>query len=217
MEFLIIIPIALYMLVFIPAFMFTWEGSVFDGIGCYGWLCMLIGFPGALLALFIKLAIKLFKLPAETRNRREQQIREQQLAQEERRLEEQERLKQQEYQISLEQKRNSIYPNSPITKEIVDMITANNLLPYSVEVKGTGVIACFEGFTKQYVFKSHSLPDMDRNEQQIFADVLVDKLNRQYTVRELTKYHSFMHSDGTPGGWTEHISFLLERKITRSF
>ena len=134
MEFLIIIPIALYMLVFIPAFMFTWEGSVFDGIGCYGWLCMLIGFPGALLALFIKLAIKLFKLPAETRNRREQQIREQQLAQEERRLEEQARLKQQEYQISLEQKRNSIYPNSPITKEIVDMITANTLLPYSVEV-----------------------------------------------------------------------------------
>ena len=62
MEFLLIIPIGLYMLVFIPAFMFTWEGSVFEGIGCYGWFCMLVGFPGALLALLIKGIIKLFKL-----------------------------------------------------------------------------------------------------------------------------------------------------------
>ena len=63
MGLLIIILIGLYMLVFIPAFMFTWEGSVFDGIGCYGWFCMAAGFPGALLALLIKGIIALFQLP----------------------------------------------------------------------------------------------------------------------------------------------------------
>lgn len=65
MEFLIIIPIALYMLVLIPAFMFTWEGSVFEGIGCCGWLCVILGFPGALLALVIKLVVKMVKYPIE--------------------------------------------------------------------------------------------------------------------------------------------------------
>ena len=50
MGFLIIF----YLLVLIVAFMFTWEGSVDRYLGCSGWLCVILGFPGALLALLIK-------------------------------------------------------------------------------------------------------------------------------------------------------------------
>ena len=54
---IIVVLFVVYLLFLIPACMFTWEGSTFDGIGCYGWVCMIVGFPGVIIALIAK-AIK---------------------------------------------------------------------------------------------------------------------------------------------------------------
>ena len=217
MEFLLIIPIGLYMLVFIPAFMFTWEGSVFEGIGCYGWFCMLVGFPGAILALLIKGVIKLFKLPGELKAEEERQRRAQQQAIEQRKREEQEAHNKRKYQNALIEKRDKIYPNSPVTKEIVGIITQGNELPHSIELNSMGLTFYFENSTKSYVYRSHGLPDMDQNEEKIFANVLNQKLNNRYTITEMTKYHSFKHSDGTLDGYTMHIGTKMLLKTTRTF
>lgn len=217
MEFLLIIPIGLYMLVFIPAFMFTWEGSVFEGIGCYGWFCMLVGFPGALLALLIKGIIKLFKLPGELKAEEERQRRAQQQAVEQRRREEQEAKNKRIYQDSLIEKRDKIYPNSPVTREIVEIITQGKELPHSIELNNTGLTFYFENSTKSYVYRTHGLPDMDQNEERIFADVLNQKLSNRYSITEMTKYHSFKHSDGTLDGYTMHIGTKMLLKTTRTF
>lgn len=217
MEFLLIIPIGLYMLVFIPAFMFTWEGSVFEGIGCYGWFCMLVGFPGALLALLIKGIIKLFKLPGELKAEEERQKRAQQQAVEQRRREEQEAKNKRIYQDSLIEKRDKIYPNSPVTREIVEIITQGKELPHSIELNNAGLTFYFENFTKSYVYRTHGLPDMDQNEEKIFADVLNQKLSNRYSVTEMTKYHSFKHSDGTLDGYTMHVGTKMLLKTTRTF
>lgn len=217
MEFLLIIPIGLYMLVFIPAFMFTWEGSVFNGIGCYGWFCMLLGFPGALLAWLIKGIIKLFKLPGEIKAEEEHQRCAQQQALEQRRREEQEAKNKRIYQDSLIEKRDKIYPNSPVTREIVEIITQGKELPHSIELNNTGLTFYFENSTKSYVYRTHGLPDMDQNEEKIFADVLNQKLSSRYSVTEMTKYHSFKHSDGTLDGYTMHIGTKMLLKTTRTF
>lgn len=217
MEFLLIIPIGLYMLVFIPAFMFTWEGSVFNGIGCYGWFCMLLGFPGALLALLIKGIIKLFKLPGEIKAEEEHQRCAQQQALEQRRREEKEANDKRLYQNSLIEKRDKIYPNSPVTKEIVEIMMRGGELPYSIELNNTGLTFYFENSTKSYVYRSHGLPDMDQNEEKIFAGVLNQKLSNRYSITELTKYHSFKHSDGTLDGYTVHIGTKMVLKTTRTF
>lgn len=58
MDFLIIVPLALYMLFVIPAFMFMWEDATLKGIGCSGLLCVIVGFPGTLLALILKPIVK---------------------------------------------------------------------------------------------------------------------------------------------------------------
>ena len=55
---ILIVSIA-YSVVLIPSFMFAWEGDLY-GIGLSGWFCLLVGFPGALLALLIKLLIRVF-------------------------------------------------------------------------------------------------------------------------------------------------------------
>lgn len=205
------------MLVFIPAFMFTWEGSVFEGIGCYGWFCMLVGFPGALLALLIKGIIKLFKLPGELKAEEERQRRAQQQAVEQRRREEQEAKNKRIYQDSLIEKRDKIYPNSPVTREIVEIITQGKELPHSIELNNTGLTFYFENSTKSYVYRTHGLPDMDQNEERIFADVLNQKLSNRYSITEMTKYHSFKHSDGTLDGYTMHIGTKMLLKTTRTF
>lgn len=217
MEFLLIIPIVLYMLVFIPAFMFTWEGSVFGGIGCYGWFCMLVGFPGALLALLIKGIIKLFKIPGELKAEEERQRRAQQQVVEQRRREEQEAKNKRIYQDSLIEKRDKIYPNSPVTREIVEIITQGKELPHSIELNNAGLTFYFENSTKSYVYRTHGLPDMDQNEEKIFADVLNQKLSNRYSITEMTKYHSFKHSDGTLDGYTMHIGTKMLLKTTRTF
>lgn len=205
------------MLVFIPAFMFTWEGSVFEGIGCYGWFCMLVGFPGALLALLIKGIIKLFKLPGELKAEEERQKRAQQQAVEQRRREEQEAKNKRIYQDSLIEKRDKIYPNSPVTREIVEIITQGKELPHSIELNNAGLTFYFENSTKSYVYRTHGLPDMDQNEEKIFADVLNQKLSNRYSVTEMTKYHSFKHSDGTLDGYTMHMGTKMLLKTTRTF
>ena len=58
----IIIGLIYIVLFCFPAFMFVWEGSESysisgyfspkaDGIGCYGWICIIVGFPGAIIGL----------------------------------------------------------------------------------------------------------------------------------------------------------------------
>lgn len=205
------------MLFFIPAFMFTWEGSVFDGIGCSGWFCMLLGFPGALLALIIKGIIKLFKLPGEMKAEKEHQRRAQQQALEQRKYEEKEANDKRIYQNSLVEKKDKIYQNSPVTREIVQIITQNSELPYSIELNNTGLTFYFEDLTKSYVYRSHGLPDMDQNEEKIFADVLNQKLDSRYSITEMTKYHLFQYSDGTHDGYTMHIGTKMILKTTRTF
>ena len=217
MEFLLIIPIGIYMIFLIPAFMFTWEGSVFEGIGCYGWVCMFIGFPGAILALIIKGVIKLINLPEEKKAEEERRIRQRQQEEEERKYQEQAAAEQKVYQDSLVEKRNKIYPNSPITAEIVKIITQSRELPYSIELNKTGLTFYYENGTKSYVFRAHGLPNMDRNEEEIFANVLNQKLNNRYLISEITKYDSFPHGDGTFGGCTIHLGTRMELKVTRNF
>lgn len=217
MEFLLVIPIGFYLLFLIPAFMFTWEGSVFDGIGCYGWICMFVGFPGALLALIIKCIIGLVKIPGEMKRAQERRIREQKKRNQQRIREEQEAIRLKEYNKSLSEKREKIYPNSPVTREIVEIITKKKELPYSIEINNAGLTFRFENMVQSYVFRAHGLPDMDQNEEMIFAEVLNKKLNNQYLVNEMEKYHSFTHSDGTLGGYKMHIGTKMELKVTRTF
>ena len=225
MEFLLIIPIGFYMLFVIPAFMFTWEGlsdlhydpGYFFHIGCFGWVCMIIGFPGAMIALFIKGIIKLFKLPGEMKEKQEREERERQNAIEQGKRAEQAKREEIAYQKSLAEKRDRIYPNSPVTKEIVEIITKGNELPYRIELDYNGLNFLFENKKQAYVFRSHGLPGMDRNEQTIFANVLNQKLNGRYSISENTKYNSFTHSDGTVDGYTTHVGTIMELKVTRTF
>lgn len=217
MEFLLIIPIGLYMLFFIPAFMFTWEGSVFEGIGCYGWVCMIIGFPGAVLALLIKGVFALFKLPGQIKAEKEQQIRIQQAVLEEQKLRQQQINNEKAYKEHLNKVKNVTYPNSKYTKEIVDIITAKGECPYSIEVKSNGLTIRFENFTQNYIFRAHQLPDMDENEEKIFAEVLNDKLNNKYCLSEMVEVHNFKHSDGTYGDYTTHSGTRMSLKVTKSF
>lgn len=213
MGILLIIPIGLYMLVFIPAFMFTWEGSVFNGIGAYGWFCMFVGFPGAVVALLLKGIVKLIKLPWELKAKKERQRRSLQLELEQRRREEEKARKEK----ALIEKATKKYSNSPLTKEIVEIIPQGNELPYSIELKSTGMTFYFENSTRSYVFRSHELPDMDEIEEKVFAGVLNQKFGNRYSITEETKLESFQHSDGTIVGFTKHICTKMLRKSTRTF
>lgn len=217
MEFLIIIPIILYMFVLVPAFMFTWEGSVFEGIGCYGWFCMFVGFPGALLALLIKGIIKLFKLPGEIREKEESERRKNQEFLERCKQEKEEEERQLKYERSLIDKKENVFPNSPATKDIINIITGSGVLPYLVELKNNGATIYFENSTKTYIYASHGFPNMDQNEEEIFANVLNNKLDNRYSISEEKEYHSFKYSDGTPGVNSTHISYKMNLIATREF
>lgn len=214
MKFLLIIPVGTYILVLFSAFMLTWEGL--KGIDCFGWLCVFVGFPGVILALLIKGIIKLFKLPREIKAQEERQKRAQQQAIEQRKREEQEENIRMVYQSALVKKRNEIYPNSPVTKEIVGIIVHDNELPHSIELNSTGLTFYFENATKSYVYRTHGLPDMDENEEKIFADVLNQKLSNRYSVTEMTECYSFKDGDDT-FVYTTHTGTKMLLKTTRTF
>lgn len=224
MAVLIIILIGIYMFFLIPAFMFTWEGlsdfeepSYFLSIGCSGLLCMLIGFPGVIIALLIKGIIKLINLPKEREEHKKRLEYIQRQQEEQRRNKEQEALRKKEYQESLDKKRKYIYPNSPVTREIVTIVTRNHSFPYSIEITAKRLVFYFENNTQSYVFQAHKLPNMDENEERIFAEVLNQKLDNQYHISNMTDCRNIKYGDGTDGVYSVHIGTKMSLKVTRSF
>lgn len=215
MEILIVIFLILWVVFFcLPAFMLLWESAGFFEMGCYGWLCIIVGFPGALLALLIK---TVFVLPKEQKAQRERWLLEQERLNEQRNREELERNKQAQYQRDLEEKRNRIYPNSPITMEIVGIMSQNSRLPYAVDINYEGLTFYFENSTLRYIFRAHGLSNMDENEQQVFAEVLNQRLQRRYAIRKMTKLHSFNYSNGELGAITVYLGVKMELIPTNSF
>ena len=212
-----IIFIIINLFFIVQAFRSVWNSFNGEKIGLFGWICIFIGMTGALLAVLIKGVMKLFKIPKDIISKRAYRIYAQEQEQEKQQREKQEEERQREYQKSLLEKRESIYPNSPYTKEIIEIITRNNELPYAIEINNQGLTFYFENDKKSYVFAAHELPDMDQSEEKIFADVLNQKLNNKYTIEEVTKYHSFTHSDGTLDGFSIHVATKMKRKVTKTF
>lgn len=203
---------AIYLLFLIPAFMFTWEGDL-NGIGCSGWICMIIGFPGVVIALIIRG----IKGGIDYRNKKaydkkfseESRVREDQDKQH---LEKNETAQQEQLK-----KLRDIYQNSPITEEIKERILRNGMLPYLIEITNKGLMMKYENDSDNYIFRSNGLADLNRDEYVVLAEVLNDKLSNKYTCNENTKVHYFTYADGERGSWTEYTGVIMELKITRKF
>lgn len=213
--------IILYAVVFcLPAFIITlMEDSIFDFMEMA--FFTLIGFPGTALAIIVRLIIGLCKgtykiLEDQRREAEIQEYAQKRAIQEEqqRRTSEAERKR---YEAELQNKRYNIFPNSRVIKELLELIRQVNCYPYEIEIKSNGVWYSFEGFAKEYIFRAHNSPDLNSDEEKIFASVLNEKLGNRYTIKEESKIHSFTHYDGEPGFTTVHISTKLLLKVTGSF
>lgn len=202
----------------IASFMFTWQED--NGwIGCSGLICTIIGFPGAILALLIKILIELFKSQMERKRYKkvdDQTIFKWQQIEEQNRKNKED--KERAHQKVLRETREKMH-NSPITKEIVEFILRDEEFPFSIEVKNDRLTLNYENSTKSYIFRTHGLPNMDQDEADIFAEVLNQKLNNKYIVhKSFDKPIEKYFEDGvfrTIG--YEHIGTTLELKITRTF
>ena len=138
----------------IPAFMFTWEGSTFDGIGCYGWVCMIVGFPGVIIALIAK-AIK-------NSYEKKQDI-----------------IRNREYEKENEEKKRRIkiknlenkFNNGDLVREVFQRICLNkNEKPYKIEIKTDCIIIYYENSTDNFVYASHGFPNFEINDaDEIFC------------------------------------------------
>lgn len=206
---LVIVSFIIYLVFLIPAFMFTWEEE-YSGIGCYGCFCLIIGFPGAILALIIK-AIK----------KKANIAREKNYAEERRKKHEKERyereLKEREYKAKISKLRE-LFHNSEITKEIKQRILKNEKYPYLIDVSVERVIMKYENFTDNYVLNANGFPNLNHIDECIaLAEVLNENLYDRYTYRKNEKVHEITYSDGEHGCWVENISVVMNLKPTRSF
>lgn len=215
------IVITIYaILLCLPAAILTWFSFEEGVMGCGAIAVQVLGLPGTILIALVRLIMYLFKLPKEIKRRKEQEEREKQVAEERIRHQKQEENRQKAYQAELDKKRKIIYPNSPVTREIVNLITNGNEYPYSIEINHSGLTFHFENRTSSYILRSHGLPNFDLNEERIFAEVLNAKLSYKYTIRDNSKdsFHQYGDAfDGFVDVISTHISTIMELKISRSF
>lgn len=212
-----VVLFVLYLLFLIPAFMFTWEGSVFDGIGCYGWVCMIVGFPGALIALIAKTIKESYK-------KKQQKIRNIEYEKEKAIRDEQTRIQKDREEKEHRTKINELerkFSNGDLVKEVFQRISRHiNEKPYKIEIKTDCITIYYENSTDNFVYASHGFPNFAFNDDGslfAFANVLNFKLGNKYANNYNSKYHPFNHSDGTPGGWSEYIGRTLTLQSNRSF
>lgn len=159
-------------------------------------------------------------LPEDIKVKKEQEESEKRVAEAKIKHQKQEEERRKAYQAELDKKREIIYPNSPVTREIVNLITRGNEYPYSIEINHSGLTFHFENRTSSYVLRSHGLPDFDLDEERIFAEVLNAKLSYKYTIRDNKKdsFHQYGDAfDGFVDVISTHISTIMELKISRSF
>ena len=74
--------------------------------------------------------------------------------------------------------------NSSITKEIVEFILREENMPYAIKVDSFGLKLHYEDLTKSYIFRSHELPNLNKEEEVTFAYILNEKLNNKYIVSD---------------------------------
>lgn len=106
------------------------------------------------------------------------------------------------------------YSYSPETQRIIEIIKQGNKLPYKILFKSDRITIFYENGMDEFVFRAHQLSDMNEENSEIFAKVINQKLGSVYDFSEESRFHV---TDNSFGGWTEHIGFKLELKITRSF
>lgn len=149
-------------------------------------------------------------------NKKEEKLKEQEAQQRiiaERKRKEQEEAKQKAYRDSLVKK----YSNSSVTKEILEMVKSDDSLPFTIEIQSDRITFSYENRTNAYVFKARGLPNLIQEDEKVFADVLNQKLDNKYSVRENTKLYTGEYSDGEKYYNSIYISTILELKTTRTF
>ncbi|MBQ0083485.1 MAG: hypothetical protein KBS52_01805 [Clostridiales bacterium] len=146
MEIIVGILIVLYLIFFcFPAFMITWEGSVFEGIGCYGWLTMIIGYPGWIFALILKL---IFVYPKKWKAKRRSLQKER----------EKEIKKREQNRHREEQKQQCIKVANKLAEDMFK--TAKNQ-PYNyIQITTREIIACQKTEKTIFYLKDYGLSDL---------------------------------------------------------
>lgn len=158
----------------IPAFMFTWEGSTFDGIGCYGWVCMIVGFPGVIIALIAKAIKNSYEKKQDIIRNREYE-KEKAIRDEESRIQ----MEKEKIQKEKEEKKRRIkiknlenkFNNGDLVREVFQRICLNkNEKPYKIEIKTDCIIIYYENSTDNFVYASHGFPNFEINDaDEIFC------------------------------------------------
>lgn len=168
------------------------------------------GFIGAIIGLIVNLCQRA-KLKEEQKLEDEKNQR---MYEENRRIEEKrladEKLAKKNEQARLTEK----YYYSSETQRIIEIIKQGNKLPYKILFKSDRITISYENGMNEFVFRAHQLPDMDKDNSEVFAKVINQKLGNIYDFSEESRYHVI---DNSIGGWTEHIGFKLELKIIKSF
>lgn len=179
--------------------------------GIWGFL----GLPGAILAIACY-ALRSIFISVKNSREREQYEQEHNFEQNQVRKK-QEREHQIAYQNSLVEKRKMIFSNSPVTQDVIEIITESSQFPYRIEIRKDVITFLYEEGTKLYIFRAHGYPNMNDYEEEIFAEVLNSKLGNQYVVGEETKIHPITHHDGTDDYCIQRICMKMELKVTKTF
>lgn len=181
----------IYLMFLIPAFMFVWEwelGGYNGGLGCTGFVCMVVGFPGALFAVICRLIKWWYENRLEKKRREENEIEEAIQRENRMRIEEEQRRKLQEYTAQ----RVDHYMNSAKVDEIVRALAQRGPL-YRVVISRSEITVHHEG--GQFLYKlldhgvaSFTVPDgpfkARTSDMYMFALAVNRKLGGAFTVAE---------------------------------
>lgn len=190
---LIIIIVLLYVfLLCVPAFFFVYEKHTQVGCieGCEAAICVILGFPGAILGYLVR-AHK----DAVWQNQAEKNLRQREIAADEwaRKL------------AQLRTDRVDYYTKSPLLPEIIKFVTKHGI-PYSIHVQKDRILVNRLNGHDYYNFSEHGIDNISGNQVESYAlgQAINLALGNQFTLRE----HRHEH-DTRP----DEFSVILERPL----
>lgn len=158
---IIVVLCVIYLIVLIAAFMLTWDDSNSIGIGCSGWFCVIIGFPGAILALICKGIAKSAEKSKSKKWAVQAQINQE-------KNEEEEQARKQEQEILENEQRKKWYSrlkSSKIANDVINEIFAfynkYNVYPNIIRVYTYKIVCYYNGSVViDYIYEHHNIKNL---------------------------------------------------------